>query len=321
MRAVFLDQQTFSNQVSFKAIEAQVSQLTCYAHTNESELLKHCQDAEVIITNKVELTESLLNQLPQLSLICIAATGCNNVDLIAAEALGIAVTNVSGYSTPSVTQYVFSQILTYFSKIDQHNNNVKQGKWQQHHSFCYHGCGSTEIDGKTLAIVGYGELGKSVAKIAHAFGMKVLVAERPSASIVREGRVSFTCALKQADIVTLHCPENEHTVGLINDQAFELMKPTAMLINTARGAIVDNLALVDALANQKIAYAVVDVLDQEPPAPSHPLLQYSLHGDVPNLSITAHIAWASLEAQQRLVNLIAVNIADFNAGKATNRIV
>ncbi|GAA5142215.1 D-2-hydroxyacid dehydrogenase [Thalassotalea piscium] len=317
MHAVFLDQHTFSEQVSFTVIEAQVDQFTGYPLTNTEQVLAHCQNAEVVITNKVVLTKEILCQLPKLSLICIAATGTNNVDLLAAKAQGIAVANVSGYSTPSVTQYVFSQILAHFSNISQHHNNVAQGKWQQHHSFCYHGIGSTEIAGKTLAIIGYGALGKSVAKVAQAFGMKVIVAERPKAAKIRDNRVSFTCALKQADIVSLHCPENEDTINLINSESLALMKPTAMLVNTARGAIINNMALVNALKNKQIAYAALDVLDQEPPRPNHPLLQ----PNIPNLSITAHIAWASFESQQRLLDLVASNIANYKVGKAVNRII
>ncbi|GHE94635.1 D-2-hydroxyacid dehydrogenase [Thalassotalea profundi] len=321
MHAVFLDQKTFSDQLSFNAIKDQVTELTCYPLTTEKQVLSHCQDADIIITNKVRLTKEVLNQLPKLSLICIAATGTNNVDLITAKNLGITVSNVRGYSTPSVTQYVFAQILAYFSQTHQHDNNVKEGRWQTHHSFCYHGDGSTEISEKTLAIVGYGELGKGVAKVANAFGMKVLVAERPNANKIREGRVSFTCALQQADVLTLHCPENEQTKGLINTDSLALMKPTAMLINTARGAIIDNIALIKALKNKRIAYAALDVLDQEPPPAEHPLLQYKLQNNNSNLSITAHIAWASIESQQRLLNLIAQNIADFKVGKTTNCVV
>ncbi|XQW84344.1 D-2-hydroxyacid dehydrogenase [Thalassotalea piscium] len=317
MHAVFLDQQTFSDKVSFSPIKTQVGKFTSYPLTTESQRVEHCQNADIVITNKVVIDENVLNQLPNLKLICIAATGTNNIDLVAAKKRGIAVTNVSGYSTPSVTQYVFSQILSYYSRIDSHNDNVKQGKWQQHHSFCYHGNGSNEIAGKTMTIFGYGTLGKGIAKVAKAFDMKVLIAERPNASVIREGRVSFESAIKQADILTLHCPENEQTLGLINAQIFDQMKPTAMLINTARGGIVNSLDLLSALKNKQIAYAAIDVLEQEPPSATHPLLNQSLT----NISITAHVAWASFEAQQRLLNLIAINIADFQTGKMTNRLV
>ena len=317
MHAVFLDQKTFSEEVSISAINAQVSRLTCYPNTSENQLLERCLNADIIIVNKTIINEALLKQLPKLALICIAATGTNNVDLEAAKQLNIAVMNVSGYSSPSVTQYVFAQILAYYSQIEHHNNNVAQGKWQQHSSFCYHGNGSSEIAGKTLSIIGYGALGKSVAKVAQAFGMNILIAERPNATHIRAGRVNFNDALSQGDIVSLHCPETADTVDLMNDKTLALMKPSAMLINTARGALVNSEALVNALKSNKIACAALDVLDQEPPAANHPLLQCHL----PNLVITAHIAWASIEAQQRLLELIALNIAHFKVDNTTNRVV
>ena len=192
MQTVFLDQQTFSANISLTNIAEQVSELICYETTTEDLVIERCKSADIIITNKVILSKEMLKQLPQLKLICIAATGMNNVDLNAAEALGILVNNVSGYSQASVSQYVFAQMLEYFSNTSHHNENTRQGHWQNSPTFCFHGKGSHELAGKKIGIIGYGNLGKSVATIAQAFGMQVLIAERPYATKIRENRDSFT---------------------------------------------------------------------------------------------------------------------------------
>lgn len=316
MQAVFLDQLTFSHAISFDNINEQVASLTTYPTTQTDEIIKRSLEADIVITNKVVLTQYILKQLPQLKLICIAATGTNNVDISAAKDLGIAVTNVSGYAKTSVAQYVFAQILEYYSQTSHHNNNCKNGLWQQSPTFCVHGNGSVELAGKKLAIIGYGNLGKSVADIAKAFGMEVLIAERANCVDIRPSRIGFKQALQQADIVSFHCPQTTETTNLINAELLGQMKNSAMLINTARGALVNNLDLLAALKQGQIAYAVLDVLDQEPPSENHPLITAKLN----NLKITAHIAWASKEAQQRLINLIADNISAFESGQHLNRV-
>ncbi|GAA6204182.1 MULTISPECIES: D-2-hydroxyacid dehydrogenase [Thalassotalea] len=316
MHAVFLDQQTFSADIELTDIKNQISSLTCYPLTQPDEVLSRAQDADIIITNKVLLGEQLLAKLPQLKLICIAATGINNVDIDAAKKLNIGVTNVSGYAKGSVPQYVFGQMLEYFSQVSHHNLNVEQGLWQQSPSFCYHGNGSHELADKTLGLIGYGTLAQAVEKIALAFGMKVLIAERPNRENIRTGRIAFNTVVKEADVLSLHCPETTDTIGLINADVFNKMKSSAVLINTARGAIVNEVDLLNALKRNEIAYAILDVLKQEPPAPDHILLTDQPH----NLKITAHIAWATIEAQQRLIKILANNIADFIDGKLTNRV-
>jgi len=316
MHAVFLDLQTFNSAVKLDAIEQQVSQLTCYANTKPSEVFKRCLNADIVITNKVLLTADTLAALSQLKLICISATGYNNIDIEAANKLNIAVTNVSGYAGQSVAQYVFAQLLQYYQKTNHHNNNTEKGLWSTSDSFCYHGNGFTELAGKTLGIVGYGNLGKAVEAIALAFNMKVLVSERPKAKLVRAGRVDFNQVIEQADIISLHCPQTADTEQLINAQVLSNMKSSAVLINTARGALVDDEALLMALKNKEIAYAVLDVLAQEPPPHDHILLNSGLT----NLKITAHIAWASFEAQQRLINLLSDNISAYKKGKRLNRL-
>jgi len=316
MHAVFLDLQTFSPNASLDSIKAQVTDITCYQTTQHSQIITRCKNADVIITNKVVLTADLIKNLPQLSLICIAATGTNNVDTSAATQLGIAVTNVSGYANNSVAQYVFSQICDYYSLTQHHHKNTEQGLWQTSDTFCYHGDGITELAGKTLGIIGYGSLGKSVAKIAQAFEMKVLIAERKNVTITRDNRTPLQQVIEQADILSLHCPQTTETTQLVNQQFLTDMKSTAMLINSARGALIDNQALLSALKQHQIAYAVLDVLEQEPPPADHILLSSELK----NLKITAHIAWASTEAQQKLLNIIAKNIESFNNKQQLNRI-
>ncbi|QOL25713.1 D-2-hydroxyacid dehydrogenase [Thalassotalea sp. LPB0316] len=314
MRAVFLDSQTFHPTITFEAIEQVVDTLTYYPLTQPDEIIERAKDAQIIITNKVILTESILSKLPELKLICISATGTNNVDLVAARRLGITVTNVSGYAKQAVSQYVMAQLLNYYCRLASHNQVTTNQTWQQSPTFCVHGQGMTELSGKTFGILGYGSLGQAVARLAHAFGMQVLVAERPNASVLRADRVSFEDMLSRSDIVSLHCPQTSETTGLFNQTVFEQMKPNAVLINTARGGIVNSLDLAQALKSNTIAHAIVDVLEQEPPPSDHPLLDNRLK----NITITAHMAWASFEAQQRLLTLLAKNIADYQQGIATN---
>ena len=320
MKAVFLDSKTFSANISFSRIEQQTTSLTCFETTATDQLLERCQDADIVITNKVVLNAELLAKMPQLKLICIAATGYNNVDIEAASKHNIAVTNVSGYAGNAIAQYVFSQILAYYQNIHHHNKNTAQGLWQKHDIFCFHGNTITELAGKTLAIVGNGCLGQSVAKLANAFDMNVLISERPQSKDVRSGRVSFETAITQADILSLHCPQTPETTNLINATVLNKMKPTAMLINTARGMLVNSADLLTALKTKQIGYAALDVLEQEPPPVDHPLLVALHEKTIDNLSITAHIAWASSESQQRLINLLADNILAFNEGARVNRL-
>ena len=316
MHAVFLDKDTFSSDIDFAIIEQQVTDLHCYAKTSPTEVIARCVDAEIIITNKVQLTAEILSELPNLKLICISATGFNNVDIDAARALNIAVTNVSGYAGQSVAQYVFAQLLEYYQQTSHHNNNTAQGLWSTSAAFCYHGNGFSELAGKTLGIIGYGNLGKAVALIAQAFNMQVLISERPKATTVRADRVAFDKLIAQADIISLHCPQTAETENLIDAEVLSTMKNTAVLINTARGALIDELALVTALKNKEIAYAVLDVLSQEPPPAEHILINSKLE----NLKVTAHIAWASIEAQMRLINLLSENISAFKQAKRLNRL-
>ena len=316
MRAVFLDYQTFSPSLDLSILQQVVSQLDLHAITTPAQVLLRCTDAEIILSNKVVLNRAILSQLPHLKIICITATGINNVDIDAARELGIAVTNVSGYAKNSVAQYVFAQLLAYYSQVEDHNNNTRAGQWQTSETFCMHGKGSDELAGKTMGIIGYGALGSKVASIARAFDMDVLIAERPNAVKIRSDRVAFNQAIAQADIISLHCPQTAETEGLFDKDVFNCMKDNAVLINTARGALINNHDLLAALNNNQFAGAILDVLEQEPPAKDHILLA----AQSPKLKITAHIAWASQQAQQALLNLVAANITAFKQGRRTNRI-
>ena len=320
MKAIFLDSKTFSSNISFAAIEQQVTSLTCFSTTNAEQVLERCRNADIIVTNKVILTANILSKLPQLKLICIAATGYNNVDIEAASKHNIAVTNVSGYAGNSVAQYVLAQMLEYYQQTCHHNANTEQGYWQESETFCHHGNAITELAGKTLAIIGHGNLGQAVSKLASAFDMNILISERPGSLTVRQERVSFEQAISEADILSLHCPQTADTEGLIDASVLTKMKPSSMLINTARGALVNSEDLLTALKTNQIAYAVLDVLEQEPPKADHPLLVALASSTLNNLKITAHIAWASTEAQQRLIYLLSDNISAFNNGKRLNRL-
>ncbi|MDH5300111.1 MAG: 2-hydroxyacid dehydrogenase [Gammaproteobacteria bacterium] len=312
MRAVFLDSQTVdNNDIQFDALHNAVDALQLRPTTAARELLPALQNQQIAISNKIVLDGQTLQQCPELRLICVAATGTNNIDLVTAKALGITVCNVTRYATPSVTQLVFSFMLNFFTRTPDYQHAVHAGRWSQSPFFCLLDFPITELHGKTLGIIGYGELGRSVANIATAFGMKVLIAQ---GSHPAPDRVPLPQLLQQADVVSLHCPLTEQTRHLIGAKQLTMMKPGALLINTARGGIVDEAALIQALQQGSIGGACVDVLSQEPPSADHPMLRH----DIPNLVVTPHIAWASREARQRLCDQIAANITAFRTGSPIN---
>jgi glycerate dehydrogenase len=317
MNAVFLDLQTFNPELDLTKVQAPIEHLDCHQLTCAGTLLSRCQNKEVIITNKVVLNREILSQLPQLKLICIAATGTNNVDLDAAKEFGIAVTNVSGYAKNSVSQYVFAMLLEHLNHTSHFINNTRKNRWQQSPTFCQIDKSINELAGKTLGIIGYGAIGKQVATIAKAFGMEVLISEHINQQTIRSGRTPFEQVLKQADIISLHCPLTDSTERLINQQTLSLIKDGAILINTARGQLIDDYALLAALDSKQLGAAIIDVLNQEPPTNEHPLIKNNRE----NLYLSAHLAWGSIEAQQLLLNTIGDNIASFIAGKNLNRIV
>ena len=314
MNITVLDAATLAN-TSLDAL-AQLGKLTCYDLTAKEQVVERCQDADIVISNKVVIDQHAMSKLTNLKLICVAATGTNNIDLSAAKEHNIAVTNVAGYSTPSVVQHTFTLITNLLGNTHRYINDCQQGLWQQSPMFCRLDYSFNEIAGKTLAIVGYGSLGKAVADVARAFGANVIISERKGQT-PREGRVSFNDALTTADIISVHCPLTDETRNQIAAAELSMMKPSAIIINTARGGIINEADLADALANNVIAGAGVDVLSKEPAEQENPLALYK----GANLLLTPHIAWASQESIVRLVNEIALNIQAFNLGETRNRLV
>ncbi|MWQ14968.1 2-hydroxyacid dehydrogenase [Glaesserella parasuis] len=281
-----------------------------YDRTSAEETYERAKDADIVITSKVLFGRELLAKLPKLKLIAITATGTNNIDLVAAKELGIAVKNVTGYSSVTVPEHVLGMIFSLkHSLMSYHHDQVTSDRWATCGQFCYVDYPITDVRGSTLGVFGKGCLGTEVGRLAELVGMKVLYAEHKGATTIRDGYTPFEEVLKQADIVTVHCPLTETTQNLINAETLALMKPTAYLINTGRGPLVDEAALLDALENGTIAGAALDVLVKEPPAIDNPLIQAAKR--LPNLLITPHVAWASDSAVTTLVNKVAQNIEEF----------
>ncbi len=318
MRAVFLDFDTVSNgDIDTGPLEDTGADLQIFGVTEDAELAGRLAPAQILITNKIRIDRERLEMAPDLALICLAATGTDNVDTRSARGRGIGVCNIVGYCTQSVVQHVFAVILALTHHLDGYQRLLRAGAWRQSPQFCLLDFPIRELSGRTLGVVGLGELGSAVARIAAAFGMNVLAAARPGASEPGDGRVPLDDLLRQSDIVSLHCPLTETNRGLIGARELELMKPDSLLINTARGALVDSEALASALRKGSIGGAAVDVLPQEPPVDGNPLLAE----DIPNLIVTPHIAWAAREARQRAVDEIAANIQSFLTGGRRHRVV
>ncbi len=306
MNAVFLDYESLDkNDLDFSALHAVFSQLELYPSTLATQVLARVQHADVIISNKVVLDAETLKQCSSLKLILISATGTNNIDLAQAKAQGITVCNCQGYGTSAVAQHTLMLMLALATSVIQYDRAVKQGEWNKSPIFCLLDFPIVELAGKTLGILGYGELGQAVAKLAEAFGMKIIVGALPNRST--ENRVALSELLPQVDFLSLHCPLTEETRDLIDSQAFERMKPSAFLINCARGGIVNEQALATALRTGQIAGAATDVLSVEPPKEGNVLLA----DDIPNLIITPHNAWGSVDARQRIVQQLTENALAF----------
>jgi glycerate dehydrogenase len=279
------------------------------------EVAPRLRGADVVVSNKSYVGAREIADARALKLVCVAATGTNNVELDALRARGIVVTNVVGYATPIVAQHVFLLMTALCGNFESYRRLVNDGRWQTSRTFSPINYPIAELEGKTLGIVGFGTLGRRVAQLGEAFGMRVLIAARSGQTVVAP-RVALDELLPQVDVLSLHCPLTEQTRDLIGARELALMRPTAILINTARGGIVDEEVLALALREGRLGGAGVDVLSVEPPVRFNPLLD----PDIPNLIVTPHIAWASREARQRLVNEIALNIAAFLRGAARNRV-
>jgi glycerate dehydrogenase len=315
--AVFLDLATVDRgDLDLGRLTSACAHWAIHAYTRPAETAARVAGAQVVVTNKVVLDRAALSAAPDLRLVCLTATGTNNVDLDAARDRGIAVANVTGYATAAVVQHVFALILAHATRLLDYQAAVAAGAWSSSPQFCLLDFPIFELAGKTLGIVGYGELGRAVARVAEAFGMQVLIAQR-SGGPPQAGRLPLAALLPRADVISLHCPLADNTRDLIGAAELAQMRPTALLVNTARGGLVDGEALAAALRAGTIGGAALDVLSVEPPPPSHPLLA----PDIPNLILTPHTAWASREARQRVLDEVAQNIAAFAAGERRNRVV
>lgn len=316
MLGVFLDQHSLHPEdLDFSVLDQALPHWHYHARTAHDQRLERLQDADVVITNKVMLDAALLQQLPKLRLICVIATGTNNIDLAACQQLGIRVCNAQAYGTDSVVQHSMAMMLSLACRLPQYQRAVSQGRWQQSPDFCLLDYPSWELSGKTLGIVGYGELGRAFAKAAENFGMRILIASgsHPHAA----GRLPLAELLPQVDVLSLHCPLTDQTRHLIGAPELGLMRPGSLLLNVARGGIVDEQALAAALGSGHLGGAGVDVLSQEPPSSGNPLLDL----DLPNLLLTPHIAWAGRKARQTLLQQMAENIRAFLAGSPCRVIV
>lgn len=315
--AVFLDKASlYPDDLDFSSLD-NVARWQWFDNVNVSDV-QHCvEDAEIIVTNKVLLDRGTIESSKQLKLICVAATGINNIDIEAAKQQGVKVCNVRAYATPSVVPHVFSLILSLNRKLFSYKESVINGDWSQSDFFCYFAEPINELEGRTIGIIGYGELGHAVAKIAKCFGMKVLIAHSHKAggdTDSPEERVDLNTLLSASDVVSLHCPLTENNRHMISENELALMKSDAILINAARGGLIDEKALLYALENKQIGAAALDVLEEEPPSVNNSLTCYQAN----NLIVTPHIAWASRQSRQRLINEIAKNIQVHQQGQSRN---
>jgi glycerate dehydrogenase len=308
---VFLERNTF--KVPFRKPEFPHTWMD-HGETIPSQVIDRVQDATIVICNKLPLRGDVLAQLPRLRLIAVAATGVDNIDLKFCKSHNIAVCNGRNYATTSLPEHVLTLVFTLRRSLIAYREDIVNGKWQQAKQFCLLDHEINDVHGATMGIIGYGALGRATANVAQALGMKVIVAEPKHSAVVRDGRVSFTDVLRSSDVLSLHCPLTDATRNLIGAEELKLMKPTAILINTARGALVDELALVEALKNGTIAAAGIDVLRVEPPVHSNPLLEEKL----PNLIVTPHVAWASRAAMQTLADQVIDNLEAFVRGEPRN---
>lgn len=293
--------------LSWEPIE-RLGNVTIYDRTSPEQVVEHVGNADIVLTNKAVLTADDIARFPNVSYIGILATGMNVVDVEAARRRGITVTNIPAYSTMSVAQMAITLLLTITGRVEHYTAEIRQGEWSKKPDFCYWNHRLFELDGKKIGIVGFGHTGQAVAHIAQAMGMQPVVQTSKDASELPDGMVkaeSLDSLFAECDVVSLHCPLTDDTFHLVDSRRLSLMKPEAILINTARGPLVDEQALADALREKRIYAAGLDVLSTEPPTPDNPLLS------APNCFITPHIAWATKEARTRLIEIAAQNLASY----------
>lgn len=312
MNIVYLDAHTLNpGDLDWSPIQS-LGDVTLYDRTSPDQLLDRLARADIVLTNKVRLSRDSIVQLPNLRYIGVTATGYDIVDVAAARERGIVVTNVKGYSTASVVQVTFALLLELTHHVGRHDRSVHAGEWVASPDFCYWKSPLIELAGKTLGLVGYGDIGRQVAAVGRAFGMRVLVNRRQAGPEDGIAYVDRQTLFAESDVVSLHCPATPDTIGFVNNDLLSRMKPTAFLINTSRGSLLNEADVADALNNERIAGAGIDVLTTEPPLANNPLLTAR------NCLITPHIAWASYEARRRLLHEVAENIRAFADGKSRN---
>ena len=312
--AIILDEKSFNpGDLNLDGLISLLDSWERYDSTSAEQRFERLQNATIAIANKVVFDAELLSRLPKLELILLTATGMDNIDRDYCDAHHIRYKNVTDYCTGAVSQHVFSLILALSTQLLPYSKFTKSGEWSRSNQFSSLKYPINELQGKTLGLIGYGSLAKGVEQLARAFGMKILIAQRPgspasdSDTDAQNKRLPLEKLLPQVDVLSIHCPLTPQTRNLISSDEFILMKQTAFIINTARGAIIDNKALADALRSGEIAGAGLDVLDQEPPPVDHPLLE----ADIPNLIITPHTAWAAVEARQRVIDKVAQNLQNY----------
>ncbi len=309
-RAVFLDHPSLDlGDLDLSQLRDSFTELQLFSDTTPQNVLERLLGAQVAISNKIVLNAQTLAACPDLRLILVSATGTNNIDLAAARAQGITVSNCQGYGTPSVAQHTMMLLLNLATRLKDYQQDVAAGKWQKAKQFCLLDHPIIELEGRTLGLLGHGELGSAVARLAEAFGMRVVLGAIPGRP-ARADRVPLDELLPQVDALTLHCPLNEHTRHLIGARELALLTPGALVVNTARGGLIDEQALAQALRSGHLGGAATDVLSVEPPVDGNPLLA----DDIPRLIVTPHNAWGSREARQRIVGQLAQNARGFFSG-------
>ncbi len=319
MRIVVLDGYTVSHgDISWDEWRG-LGDFALYERSAPEEVEARLRDTEVAITNKARIAPEVMTRLPRLRYVGVLATGYDVVDTAAADSLGITVTNVPAYSTMSVAQMVFAHLLNVTNHVAEHSQSVAQGQWERAEDFCYSLCTLTELEGQTFGIVGMGNTGQAVARVAQALGMRVLALSRKSEEELHalggaEKASTVDELFARADVVSLHCPLNTETHHLVNEARLSLMRPSAILINTARGGLVDSRALANALNGGRLRAACLDVLEEEPPREGNPLI------GARGCHITPHIAWATQEARRRLMGVALENVKAFLRGEVRNRV-
>jgi glycerate dehydrogenase len=318
MRAIFLDYASvsFRGDLDPAPLHEVLPGLELREHSSQQQVAGLVGDAEVVLVNKLRIDRKAIAASPRLKLILLAATGTNNVDLEAARERGIAVCNLQDYCTSSVVQHVMGLLLLLTQRLREYDALVRSGAWQRGEQFCRLDYPIRELRGRCIGIAGFGTLGRGVASAAQSFGMQVLVANLPGRPR-RPGRTDLPELLRRVDVLSLHCPLTAATERLIGAGELSLMKRDAVLINTARGALVDSAALAAALSEGRLGGAAIDVLPQEPPVDGDPLLDPA----IPNLIVTPHVAWAARESRQRCLDEMAANVADFLLGGRRGRVV